>query len=156
MMSRVRQIFFDLERSGCISKDILLGCNEEEIFGVEKKFNCVLPVAYRDFLSVAGRSAGKLFFGTDIFYPGVLELDLATEELFSESGRPDFYPGEAKIFCMHQGYEILFFIPGADDPPVFQYVEGDGSITRPWSSFSDFLRGSIEDHLAQWSDLNFP
>lgn len=142
-MRAVQQIFFDLEQRGYLSKDSLAGCTEEEIRLVEKSLGCPLPTAYREFLSVAGRFAGKLFVGTDIFYPGILQLDLAAKELFFEAGCLELYPHEAKAFCMHQGYEVLFFIPGSEDPPVLQYVEGNESMTQPWNSFSEFLRDAI-------------
>ncbi|QXI31218.1 SMI1/KNR4 family protein [Pseudomonas vanderleydeniana] len=153
-MSDVRTIFFDLERRGAISRGSLVGCNEEEILGVEKSHGGRLPRAYRDFLMVAGRSAGKLFAGSAMFYPELLQLNAAAKALFSDSGFPDLYPHDAKAFCMHQGYEVLFFMPGADDPAIFQYVEGECAVTQPWNSFSEFLSDSIEKHLAHWPDLN--
>lgn len=55
---------------------------------------------------------------------------------------------------MHQGYEILYFQPISDDPPIFQFFEGESSITQPWESFSEFLKESIENHIIQWQDLN--
>jgi hypothetical protein len=48
---------------------------------------------------------------------------------------------------MHQGYEFDYFIASeGGDPPVYQYVEGNGRPLRVWNSFSDFLRKSIGSH----------
>jgi hypothetical protein len=154
MISSMREIFSELEQKGVISVESTLGCSEDEILAVERHFNCILPLAYREFLVVAGKSAGKLFCGTDIFYPRVLQLQSEAKELLIELGAPDLLPNNAKVFCMHQGYEINYFLPVSDDPPVFQYFEGQSEVSQPWKSFSEFLRLSVEGHLAQWPDLN--
>ncbi|WP_277964785.1 hypothetical protein [Pseudomonas sp. RIT-To-2] len=107
-----------------------------------------------EFLTIAGRSAGKVFCGVDIFYPRLLSLQFEADELLDELGLSDLLPTDAKVFCMHQGYEINYFLPISDDPPVFQFFEGQSSIAKTWDSFSSFLIASIGDHLLQWSDLN--
>jgi len=154
MTSSMREIFSALGQTGIISVERTLGCSEDEILAVERHFNCMLPLAYREFLVIAGRSAGKLFCGADIFYPRIFQLQSEAKELLVELGALDLLPTNAKVFCMHQGYEINYFLPVSDDPPVFQYFEGQSEVSQPWKSFSEFLRLSIEGHLAQWPDLN--
>lgn len=153
-MSRVRIAFSELVRGGGIDDGSLKGCSPQEIASVEEHFGCALPSSYRDFLVLAGRGAGKLFRGTDIFYPRVLGLQKEAEDLFRELGRLDLLPAEAKVFCMHQGYELSFFLPGLEDPPVFQFVEGADVAPCAWETLSDFLVTSIESHLKQWADLS--
>lgn len=64
-----------------------------------------------------------------------------TIELFLECGidfalRPTHY-----VFGMHQGYEALFFDSTAsDDPPVYQFVQGQGPPEIVWPSFTAYLR----------------
>ena len=153
-MSRVRDVLSELVRGGRIRGSSLKACTAEEVGSIEKHFGCVLPASYRDFLSMAGHGAGRLFRGTDIFYPRVLGLQRDAIDLFREHGKVDLLPADAKVFCMHQGYEVNFFLPGLDDPAVFQFVEGAEVVSRAWESFSDYLVTSIESHLKQWVDLD--
>lgn len=154
MTSNVKNLFSALVQQGTISESSLIGCTDEELVSIELHFGGKLPSAYREFLGIAGRAAGKLFQGTDIFYPRILELQCEAKELLTELNLPDLLPVDAKIFCMHQGYELNYFLPVSDDPPVYQFFEGQDSVTLPWQSFSEFLRTSIENHLAQWANLN--
>ncbi|MDD1136643.1 SMI1/KNR4 family protein [Pseudomonas sp. TNT2022 ID233] len=153
-MKSVRDIFHELVLRGVISEPNLVGCSEVDIASVEQHFGCEIPLAYRDFLTIAGRSAGKIFCGVDIFYPRLFNLKLEAEELLDELSLSGLLPADAKVFCMHQGYEINYFLPVSDDPPVFQFFEGQSSIAKAWDSFSGFLIASIESHLAQWPNLN--
>ncbi|WP_460949855.1 SMI1/KNR4 family protein [Pseudomonas marginalis] len=153
-MKNVRDIFHELVLRGVILDSTLVGCSEVEIASIEQYFGCKIPLAYREFLTIAGRSAGKIFCGVDIFYPRLLSLKFEADELLDELGLSDLLPTDAKVFCMHQGYEINYFLPVSDDPPVFQFFEGQSSIAKTWDSFSSFLIASIGNHLLQWTDLN--
>jgi SMI1-KNR4 cell-wall len=153
-MNRVMDAFSAIEQQGSIARKNLIGCTVEEISTVEKYFKSRLPKAYKDFLSVAGRSAGKLFQGTDIFYPRVLQLQAEANELLVELAIPELLPSDAKVFCMHQGYELNYFRPVSDDPPVFQFVEGRSEVVIGWKTFSEFIETSIQSHLLQWQNLN--
>ncbi|WP_459749859.1 SMI1/KNR4 family protein [Pseudomonas sp. 3A(2025)] len=138
-----------------ILESALVGCSDVDIALIEQYFGCKAPLAYREFLTVAGRSAGKIFCGVDIFYPRLLGLKFEAEELLDELGLSGLLPADAKVLCMHQGYGINYFLPISDDPPAFQFFEGQSSTTKAWDSFSGFLIESIEDHLLQWPDLNW-
>ncbi|WP_311970484.1 SMI1/KNR4 family protein [Pseudomonas baltica] len=153
-MKNVRDIFHELVLRGVILNSTLVGCSEVEIASIEQNFGCKVPLAYREFLTIAGRSAGKIFCGVDIFYPRLLSLKVEADELLDELGLSDLLPTDAKVFCMHQGYEINYFLPISDDPPVFQFFEGQNSMTKTWDGFSSFLIASIGNHLLQWPDLN--
>ncbi|WP_312414442.1 SMI1/KNR4 family protein [Comamonas sp.] len=153
-VSKIEVIFESLIAQDSIFRSSLLGCNSDEIRLVEKHFECLLPDEYRYFLQIAGRSAGKIFQGTDIFYPRILELKDEAQVLLVELDVAHLLPADAKIFCMHQGYEINYFLPGSSDPPIFQFFEGQLSISQPWASLSEYFRTSIEDHLTQWLDLD--
>lgn len=60
-MKNVRDIFHELVLRGVILDSTLVGCSEVEIASIEQHFGCKVPLAYRDFLLIAGRSAGKVF-----------------------------------------------------------------------------------------------
>lgn len=153
-MSRVLEAFSAIVQQGAIEKSNLVGCTADEILIIERHFSCRLPQAYKDFLSIAGKGSGKLFQGTDIFYPRLLALQSETFELLVELELPRLLPNEAKVFCMHQGYEVNYFEPTSDDPPVSQFFEGQADAAVAWESFSDFIYTSIQNHLGQWGNLN--
>lgn len=77
----------------------------------------------------------------------MLGLRLEAEELLDELSLSGLLPTDAKVFSMHQGYEINYFLPVSDDPPVFQFFEGRSLTAKAWDSFSGFLIASIESHL---------
>lgn len=153
-MNQVKEAFLALVQQGAIAKANLIGCTDEEILIIQKHFSCQLPQAYKDFLLIAGKGAGILFRGSDIFYPRVLELQSEAKELLSELGLTTLLPIDAKVFCMHQGYELNYFMPTSDDPPVFQFFEGEINAFVAWESFSKFIKASIQSHLGQWPDVN--
>lgn len=153
-MNNVEDAFLSIVHTGKIAKSSLVGCTDDEILKVEEHFHCHLPQAYREFLLIAGKGAGKLFRGTDIFYPRVLELQAEANELLAELELTGLLPNDAKVFCMHQGYELNYFEPTSDDPPVFQFFEGQTVAAMAWSSFSEFILSTIHSHMGQWSDLN--
>jgi len=153
-MSKVKEVFSAIVLQGAIAETNLIGCNDDEVSIVEKHFACQLPQAYKDFLSIAGKGAGKLFRGTDIFYPRILELQSEAKELLAELELTVLLPHDAKVFCMHQGYELNYFVPTSDDPPVFQFFEGQTDVVIAWKTFSEFILTTIQSHLEQWSDLN--
>jgi hypothetical protein len=129
--------------------------NDNEIHGFtglevgqcEQSIGSVLPHQYREFLLAIGHDAGLIFQGTDILFRNVenlLELRKEAEDLLEENEETFSLPSDAFVFSMHQGYEFNYFVVSeGNDPPVYQYVEGDGPPVLVWDSFSAFLRKSI-------------
>jgi SMI1-KNR4 cell-wall len=154
IMKKIQEIFEALIFQGHIARSTLIGCGADELLIIENFFGYPLPQSYRDFLSIAGKGAGKLFQGTDIFYPRVLDLKSEAKELLLEVKLENLLPDDAMVFCMHQGYELNYFVTGSDDPSIMQYVEGEMQVVMPWKTFSEFISTSIQNHLTQWSDLN--
>ena len=137
-----------LKIAGLATSFSIQGCSLEEINALEKFFGVLFPESYRSFLTCVGKQAGKLFTGTDCFYIDLQTLRSVAEALLKENEEDFILPQEAFVFSMHQGYEFLFFLTSmGDDPPVFQYVEGQGPPQIQWPSFTDFLWGSIEQHV---------
>lgn len=124
------------------------GCTDEEVSFIETKHNVFLPNSYRDFLLHIGKGAGKFMQGTDIFYPSINDIKRESIELLKENGEEFSLADSDFVFEMHQGYEFLYFkLSNTDnnDSSVYQYVEGEGGITKEWDSFEDY----IDDVLAQ-------
>ncbi|WP_338555114.1 SMI1/KNR4 family protein [Paenibacillus sp. KS-LC4] len=123
------------------------GFSELEVDQCEQAIGTILPNQYREFLLAIGHDAGLLFQGTDILFRNIenlLELRKEAEDLLEENEEIFNLPSDAFVFSMHQGYEFNYFvISEGNDPPVYQYVEGDGSPVLVWDSFSTFLGKSI-------------
>jgi hypothetical protein len=123
------------------------GFTASEVEKCEQALRLKLPNQYREFLLAIGHDAGLLFQGSDILFRNVdnlLELRKEAEYLLAENEETFILPTDAFVFSMHQGYEFNFFvISEGNDPPVYQYVEGDGPPVLVWDSFSAFLRKSI-------------
>jgi hypothetical protein len=153
-MSIVEKAFLEIISNGAIKRENLIGCSDREIDIIEKHFSFTLPYEYRKFLSVAGKGAGKLFQGSDIFFPSLLELQEEAKYLLLELSLDNLFDGSEKIFYMHQGYEFNYFKDLSADPVVMQFTEGcDGPIVA-YERFSDFIISSIKEHLSGWPRLD--
>ena len=126
----------------------------EEVDSLEKFFGVQLPKTYKSFLTCIGKQSGKLFIGTNCFYDDLLGLRTAAESLLKENEESFILPEDSFVFSMHQGYEFMFFLTKAgEDPPIFQYVEGQGSPQIAGSCFTNFLWESIEQHAEQYAKI---
>jgi hypothetical protein len=146
----VREIVQLLIKNDIAAYDEIEGCSKKEIRELENYFGLLLPQLYREFLLTMGHGAGKLFRGTDIFYVSLFELRQAAEELLEDNGVDFRLPGDSFVFSMHQGYEFLYFeVSDGQDPPVYQFVEGDEAPAKQWESFSEFLLDSLVTHSSE-------
>jgi len=133
-----------LIRSQIATVDDIQGCNENEIKELEEEIGHSLPIIYRKFLLDMGHHAGVLFQGTDIFFRSIKGLTQEAKELLEENQEPFILPDDAFVFSMHQGYEFNYFkFSEGEDPPVYQYIEGEGNPKLAWNSFSSFLLDGI-------------
>jgi hypothetical protein len=136
------------------------GCTLEEIDRLERHFGITLPQMYRSFLLKMGHSSGYFMAGTHTTYQFLFSLrDWAVEMLENESllieqgimkpeHRNFVLPGEAFVFAMHQGYVIYYFrLDEGPNPPVYYYIEGEGTSTRDTESFMDYLHRELKAHL---------
>jgi hypothetical protein len=120
------------------------GCSENEIKELEEKIRHSFPTVYREFLLAAGHRAGLLFQGTDIFFGSLKGLTQDANELLEENQEPFTLPEDAFVFSIHQGYEFNYFrFSEGENPPVYQYIEGEGNSKLTWDSFSSFLSEGI-------------
>ena len=121
----------------------LRGLARVAIDQIEADQGAQLPRRYRSFLEVAGGGAGRLWVGSDAFYPAVLGLKIAAQDLLHENGQPFRLSSDAVVFLMHQGYQFFFLVGAGDDPPVYGYVEGEAGPEEVAPSFSAFLRRAV-------------
>lgn len=135
----------------------LIGCTEEEISQLENRIGFELPGMYREFLLAVGHESGRLFQGTVVHYPNLIEIQEWAKELLEEHNNPMSLPDTSFVFSMHQGYEIRFFdVSMGENPPVFLWYEGmenPASAIRLFDTFEEFLLQEIEDHSdISWRD----
>jgi hypothetical protein len=130
----------------CQASDIK-GASVDDIAALEKVIGRKLPLQYREFLLGIGFGAGRFLQGTDIFLPSIEGLKTDAEELLRENNEGTELEEGDFVFFMHQGYEFTYFnMSAGDDPPIYQYVEGNGPPVLAWNSFSDFLRDLIDQY----------
>ncbi|MFJ4413306.1 SMI1/KNR4 family protein [Streptomyces sp. NPDC088925] len=112
-----------------------------ELWGVQR-----LPERYEQFLSLMGRSAGRILRGTDAFFPRVLDMRRASDEFFASNVGGMDLPQGAVVFAIHQGYQVYWMeVMGSQDPPVSLYMEGEPAPMMRWSSFTEFLNAEYSD-----------
>lgn len=151
--SQVASLFKSLVKDQRIEPNALLGARTEDVTDFEEQCGCDFPSEYKQFLLLAGKGAGELFRGTAIFYPEVLELQATALDLLQ--GKNLVLSERAVVFSMHQGYLFHYFIADdGDDPPIYEYHEGEKEFTKVADSFSQFLAAAIESHLAIFPTLN--
>ena len=103
-----------------------------------------LPAAYEAFLLVAGRGCGDLWVGTTAFFPDLLGVRGAAEELFAENRLESFLQPDDVVITMHQGYQFLYLSGPGADPPVFGCIEGGAGVVVA-ESFTSLLTHLVPD-----------
>jgi hypothetical protein len=146
MMNKEKLVSSLVNAKICKVSDVR-GISLEDVAALEKAVGQNLPALYREFLLGIGRGAGKFLQGTDIFLSALGGLKDEAINLLRKNNENAQIAEDAFVFSMHQGYEFTYFNTSeGDDPPVYQYVEGNGSPVLTWNSFSDFLNDSIVQH----------
>ncbi len=138
-----------LVSTGALNPKRIQGCGPKEMDALQQHFGCALPEEYAAFMQLGGCGVGNLFVGTDIYYPRVLGLKAEAEELMTEDGVRDLLAANAIVFCLHQGYEVNYMLPGSRDPAVWQYIEGSSKCVLGHSAFSLFIQEAIQSHLEE-------
>lgn len=127
--------------------DEIKGCTVDEVSELERLVGIKFPSQYRNFLLDVGNGAGNFFRGTDIFFRALDDLNGEAIALLEENGEVFSLPEDAFVFSMHQGYEFNYFLASdGENPPVYQYVEGNGMPVITWKTFDDYIRDAIDLH----------
>jgi len=133
-------------------------CSLQEVEELEQWVGHRLPEAYREFLSWMGHSGGGVLAGTDCFYRDMKRIQAGAKELLEENQYSGELPRDAFVFCMHQGYQFIFFhLEDGDDPPVYYYVEENPPRTffeQIYQRFSIFVLTEVEGHIAVKERMN--
>lgn len=147
MIQLKKYLISRLIESGVCQENEICGASAEEVQALSESVGVSLPSAYQEFLLAVGNGAGAFLEGEDVFISEIGNLKEEAVSLLDGNGDAFTLPADAFVFLMHQGYEFDYFIASeGDDPPVYQYVEGNGPPVKVWNSFSDFLRESIDSH----------
>ena len=143
----MKQFAQDLIRNGLATASEIRGCSGREISKLESYFGINLPESYKSFLSVMGHQAGTIYRGTDCFYRHLLDLRGWLEETLAEDQSPFRLTRDAFVFSSHQGviYHFFYTIDNRRDPAVWGYGEGEMAPRKIDASFTEFLKGSLED-----------
>jgi len=128
--------------------DQIRGCTDQEIRDIESRFGLRLPEAYRQFLRVAGHSAGG-FWREVVFQLEKLEwINHEAREILRELEETRLeLPKNAFVFSMRYGEQFMFFVAddGSEDPRVYHFCIGFSDFRNTNASFSEIL----EDELAE-------
>lgn len=145
----MNDVTMKLLQSGLATNANLQGCSASEIGSIEAASKVALPPAYKEFLRTIGKNAGEFLTGEDVFYPDILDLRQAADELLVESRAGFALPETAFVFLMHQGYQFMFFdaAGGGDDPAIFHYVEKQAKPAEVFSHFSEWLKAVLDDEI---------
>lgn len=112
-----------------------------EIADFERVLGIQLPAAYLAFLSIGGNG----FSGFEGSHYS-LEDDLAALQKVAPrmSSNSVGIPSEAFVFKAHQGFAFHYFLPGLDDPPVYEFVRGVKETNfRVAESFVSFVISNV-------------
>ncbi|QWP76600.1 SMI1/KNR4 family protein [Lysobacter sp. K5869] len=130
--------------AGLDQKIPIAGMDDREIESVEGIQGVKLPSLYKMFLRECGRSAGLLCYDINFFYPDIEVLKKKLLDLIAEEGVDFQLPDHAFVFCAYQGAQFQYFIcDGNEDPPVYRVFD-DGSVELAASSFSQYMRETVE------------
>lgn len=137
-----------LIESGLAHSEEIRGCTETEVEQLQTRLAVRFPKVYRDFLLQMGYSAGRLFIGSDVFYPRTGNLRTWADEMLRESECHLTPPEDAVFFLAHQGYVFFFFRTSeGDDPPVYRILEGEEKPQKMKDHLSVFLLDSVNNYV---------
>ena len=123
------------------------GSTESAITSAEESLGARFPAVYRALLLEVGHHPGAFMRGSDFARPEELaEFRADAIELLEEWGVPAAtFPERAVVFCLHQGYNLLYFLPDDGfDVAVFSCAEGGTAPERAYGSFRELCDEWVE------------
>ncbi|SHK67356.1 hypothetical protein SAMN05216499_101334 [Actinacidiphila paucisporea] len=145
--ARVRAAVGLLDGRGDAAGARPLGLGVREIMEIERDQPGPVGAAYRCFLTMTGGGFGRFLVSSDVFYPLMLGLREAAEDLLAERAVPFRFEAGDRVVLMHQGYRFDFLRGPGPDPEVWSYNEPDGPFAGPNATgerFTDWLRAAAE------------
>ncbi|MFI9211486.1 SMI1/KNR4 family protein [Streptomyces sp. NPDC053253] len=150
----VRALVTSLADGTTATADGLRGLSADEIDEIERDQAAPLGAAYACFLRLVGGGAGHFLQGSDVFYPHVIGLREAADELLRENQEPPFdLRSSDRVIFMHQGYQFEFLRGEGPDPEVWSYSEGDAEPSRVYIRFTDWLETNVRQQREAWARL---
>jgi hypothetical protein len=116
------------------------GCTGQEIADLVAGEMDILPESYRRFLHAAGNGVDDFLPGSDFTVSDLEGSRDAENEILSGSGLP-FFPSDAFVFSMHQGYQFYFIHHGS----VYYFLDGNEAVEKRFDSFDQFFRSVISE-----------
>lgn len=137
VVEEMRRFASALVEMGVARPGEVMGCGEEQMRSVlDRAGDFPLPAHYLAFLEILGRGAGRLFRGTDVYFPEPIEANDYAAEFSAQDPRLDL--SGRFFFATHQGYQFYFFDRTSPDT-VFMYTEGEREAQTMAPSFLEFL-----------------
>jgi hypothetical protein len=139
-------INFSIEKNMINSIDIK-GMALSEISCLENIFNVLLPVFYKNVLSVCGNDGGNLVSESVIYYaPHLLYLREELQEMIEE----DIYdpiPANALFFASDRGVRYWYFICDDNPDPLVWMIEEKSKQHLPFVKLSDFIISALKQSV---------
>jgi SMI1 / KNR4 family (SUKH-1) len=149
MMDRIIQ---KMVENYLVIESEILGCSEDEISSLERKYNIQLPQSYKEFLRKMGKNSSRLVDRNEfaIEYDDVMrmteeqrqlidECKLESDQLGLEEGILELPDNALLILCRLPTCEFyLIEANGGEDSQVF-YCGDDNKIIKEFNSFWDVL-----------------
>jgi hypothetical protein len=148
LMLDPKQFVTRLLAAGIATPREIIGCSADEIAALEAFHGIKLPLAYTDFLRVAGRCAGKFIYDVDFLYDKLFTLNALAADLLNDWEKGQLkLPTNAFVFAMRYGEQFMFFEADGknDDPPVFFYFEGHKKFKHIANSVWEVLEAELTE-----------
>jgi hypothetical protein len=140
----IESIVQSAEAYGLLDLNQISGCTDEEIRAILKDQDVdYIPEQVRIFYQTLGKSAGSLFIGEYILFPGVLGNKTDYLKALSDMGLDNEDLKNALVFLNHQGYQFNLCLLGKRDEAIYSYEEGATSLSFEAASFFEFLDDEI-------------
>ncbi|MFD6080571.1 SMI1/KNR4 family protein [Streptomyces hydrogenans] len=149
----VRTLVASVADGTTATADGLRGLSADELDEIERDQPAPLGAAYACFLRLVGGGAGHFFQGSDVFYPHVIGLREAADELLRENQEPFHLRSSDRVIFMHQGYQFEFLRGEGPNPEVWTYSEGDAEPSRVHLRFTDWLEANVREQREAWARL---
>jgi hypothetical protein len=145
-----------LINSGVASPTELVGCSDDEIERLERKYEVRLPTSYRLFLQVMGHKSGRLFTHDHVStsYSEVLGLTEKQIQFWQETPESErvMLPADALVILNRLGEQWLCIrCTGSDDAVVLYYSEWETTMKESHPSVLEWLetwRAEAEEAIA--------
>ena len=136
-MSEVAEFLINAQLA---TPETLVGYSDVEIADMESCHRGSFPCAYVMFLKAMGYSAGNVY-DLNIGSKGWDDAHQFAEGMASDRLCPFKLTPTMVPISQHEGYHLRFFdnLDG-DDPKIYSYLEGDGSPSISWPTFTCFIR----------------